>query len=389
MINTLLLILFLVTSGARHKVHGTQNAQQEDLELERQLELLNKPPIKTIHTNVGYIVDCIDINKQPAFDHPLLKNHKLQRKPSFQKSIGKTIVKKSPTRPLLVLQKDQCPTGTVPIRRTTKNDLIRGKSFLNYHIMTQDIPGVHIAEVSLSSLYGPYYGVNGTNNIFNPRVSRKDQVSSSHLWVQNGPVEATNKIAAGWHVAPQLYGDDKTYIYSAWTSDNFKRTGCYNIRCSGFVQISKGNYLGAHVNNYSTYGGTMLEFVISITQDRVTKNWWLNMGNTNIGYFPAALFSNMTSADQVGWGGRTRTPPNTPSPPMGSGHFPDPTFHHACYFRLVSFQNESIGNYGIGPYEAQTFSDRSNCFRVQYFGYYAEEVGYSLQFGGPGGSCGN
>ena len=134
--------------------------------------------------------------------------------------------------------------------------------------------------------------------------------------------------------------------------------------------------------------GIFIKFYICV-QDRVTKNWWLNMGNTNIGYFPAALFSNMTSADQVGWGGRTRTPPNTPSPPMGSGHFPDPTFHHACYFRLVSFQNESIGNYGIGPYEAQTFSDRSNCFRVQYFGYYAEEVGYSLQFGGPGGSCGN
>ncbi|KHN13667.1 hypothetical protein glysoja_039244 [Glycine soja] len=371
MINTLLLVMCLVTSGARHKVHGTQNVLQEDLELERQLELLNKPPIKSIHTNLGYIVDCIDINKQPAFDHPLLKNHKLQRKPSFQKSIGKTSVKKSPTRPLLVLQKDQCPTGTVPIRRTTKDDLIREKSFLNYHIMTQDIPGVHIAEVSLSSLYGPYYGVIGSNNVFNPRVSRKDQVSSSHLWVQNGPVEAANKIAAGWH------------------SDNFERTGCYNIRCSGFVQISKVNYLGTHVNNYSTYGGTQLEFIISITQDPVTKNWWLNMANINIGYFPAALFSNMTSADQVGWGGRTRTPPNTPSPPMGSGHFPDHTFHHACYFTFVSFQNEATRNYGIGPHGAQTFSDRSDCFGVRYLGYIAEEVGYSLQFGGPGGSCGN
>ena len=49
MINTLLLVMCLVTSGARHKVHGTQNVLQEDLELERQLELLNKPPIKSIH----------------------------------------------------------------------------------------------------------------------------------------------------------------------------------------------------------------------------------------------------------------------------------------------------------------------------------------------------
>ena len=54
MINTLLLVMCLVTSGARHKVHGTQNVLQEDLELERQLELLNKPPIKSIH--VFYIL---------------------------------------------------------------------------------------------------------------------------------------------------------------------------------------------------------------------------------------------------------------------------------------------------------------------------------------------
>lgn len=26
----------------------------------------------------GDIIDCVDINKQPAFDHPLLKNHKIQ-----------------------------------------------------------------------------------------------------------------------------------------------------------------------------------------------------------------------------------------------------------------------------------------------------------------------
>jgi len=26
----------------------------------------------------GSTIDCIDIYKQPAFDHPLLKNHKLQ-----------------------------------------------------------------------------------------------------------------------------------------------------------------------------------------------------------------------------------------------------------------------------------------------------------------------
>lgn len=29
-------------------------------------------------TKIGDIIDCIDIYKQPAFDNPLLKNHKIQ-----------------------------------------------------------------------------------------------------------------------------------------------------------------------------------------------------------------------------------------------------------------------------------------------------------------------
>ncbi|KAL6009417.1 hypothetical protein ACLOJK_022646 [Asimina triloba] len=34
--------------------------------------------IKTIQNEVGDIIDCVDIYKQPAFDHPALKNHTIQ-----------------------------------------------------------------------------------------------------------------------------------------------------------------------------------------------------------------------------------------------------------------------------------------------------------------------
>ncbi|EXB99733.1 hypothetical protein L484_023263 [Morus notabilis] len=64
--------------AASHVVKITNISREEDLDLERQLKLLNKPSIKTIQTKEGDIFDCVDINKQPAFDHPLLKNHKVQ-----------------------------------------------------------------------------------------------------------------------------------------------------------------------------------------------------------------------------------------------------------------------------------------------------------------------
>jgi hypothetical protein len=45
-----------------------------------------------------------------------------------------------------------------------------------------------------------------------------------------------------------------------------------------------------------------------------------------IGYFPALLFSNMITADKVGWGGLTVTHAATASPAMGSGVYPDGDF---------------------------------------------------------------
>ncbi|RDX67510.1 hypothetical protein CR513_53602, partial [Mucuna pruriens] len=122
----LLLCFYLTTSKCKVDESIQRISKYEDLDLERQLKLLNKPAIKTIKTEFGHIVDCIDINKQLAFDNPLLKNHKLQLKPSFQDT--KLNENDKITRHLKIgLGKNSCPKGSVPVRRTTKEDLIRAK----------------------------------------------------------------------------------------------------------------------------------------------------------------------------------------------------------------------------------------------------------------------
>ncbi|CAJ1970840.1 unnamed protein product [Sphenostylis stenocarpa] len=353
-----------------HKVDAIQTTFKEDLELEEQLRIINKPSVKTIHAESGDIVDCIDIYKQPAFDHPLLKDHKLQMKPTFQNSMKKTNVNNSRIRSMFGLGKEKCPRGTVPILRTRKDDLMREKSSLNNHILLQGIPGVHLAEVSLRPRYGPYYGVSGINSVYNPRITDKRQISMSHIWVENGPKESTNKISAGWH------------------RDNYVKTGCYNIRCSGFVQTGKKNYLGARLPNISIYGGPTYEFAVSISQDPVTKNWWLSVDNSNLGYFPAALFPNLGSADIVGWGGRTRTSYGNRSPQMGSGYFPARGLR-ACYFREISILDSSRKSHGPETDQTEPFTDIASCYGVIYYGYQGVDIGYVLLFGGPGGYCGN
>ncbi|XP_057434713.1 uncharacterized protein LOC130727565 [Lotus japonicus] len=363
------------------RVEGMQITLQEDLELERQLKLLNKPPVKSIQTKFGYIVDCIDINKQPTFDHPLLKNHKLQRKPSHQKIIGKpTGLNDSPSKSAFGLE-IPCPSGTVPIRRTTKDDLIRAKSLSD----APEAPDNHVAEVHLKP-QGTYYGIKGTASIWNPKVEN-NQSSSALVWVRNGPTSVfpTNEIIAGWHVDPQRYGDFGTHFFAAWTADNY-RTGCYNTLCHGFVQTDSTFYLGALISNTMDYNRNLIfDLPISISLEQGTKNWLLNVYNRNIGYFPAELFPNLSSATQVGWGGRT-TSTITSNPPMGSGNFPDKNIIHSCYFKFVSFKDQNQQFQLPGKQIMEAYSDRPKCYGAQYLGF-QEGVGTILQFGGPGGYC--
>ncbi|KAJ0048343.1 hypothetical protein Pint_15144 [Pistacia integerrima] len=73
---TILTALLLLFSGVT--INGLEDQNMADLELDEQLKILNKPYVKSIKTEEGDTFDCVNIHKQPAFDHPVLENHKLQ-----------------------------------------------------------------------------------------------------------------------------------------------------------------------------------------------------------------------------------------------------------------------------------------------------------------------
>ncbi|XP_027775139.1 uncharacterized protein LOC114078456, partial [Solanum pennellii] len=117
--------LFLLSYA---KIEARQSLSMvEDLELERQLKLINKPAIKTIKGKYGEIYDCVDFYKQPAFDNPLLKNHGFhpEMKPTLPNLQGDDTSSNVNSPFTIGLKDGGCPTGTVPIRRITKDDLIR------------------------------------------------------------------------------------------------------------------------------------------------------------------------------------------------------------------------------------------------------------------------
>ncbi|RZC68165.1 hypothetical protein C5167_031420 [Papaver somniferum] len=344
--------------------------EEENLEVERQLQMLNKPPIKTIHTRWGVIYDCIEFHKQPAFDNPLLKRHSIPKK-----------VETAHTSPkeTLMSRIEGCPKGTVPIRRTTKEDLMRAK----YLSSTSNAPGdEYRAGSTLQTSDQKIFGATGVVNVWHPKVN-PDQFSGAEIAIKAGPEGQTNEIRFGWTVNPQLYGDDLTSTFSYWTGDGGHNTGCYNTFCSGFVQVDQHYTPAMAIDNMSTIGGTQYILISSIIRERETGHWWLMLENKiQIGYWPRELFPHFESgAEYIYWGGHVKSGQDG-MPEMASGNRPDRFTNHTGYFEQLEYKDKDDR---WVPYpKIQSIVD---C-KGSYDSFWDDEHAI-LHFGGPGGGTCN
>ncbi|KAF7848877.1 hypothetical protein BT93_L1479 [Corymbia citriodora subsp. variegata] len=341
--------------------------KEDDLDLERQVRTMNKPSIKTFMTKEGDTIDCVDINKQPALDHPLLKDHKVQTEPnlhvtSFQRT-------SSNAKSVEFGLKEPCPTGTVPIHRVTKEDLIRAVSLTDN--MIENIK----------------YGGGGRTTIYNLTVAH-DQFSTHNMWIETGPLEHISMIVVGWTVSPQLYGSTLPHMFTYWTGDGH-RNGCYNVLCPGFVQVDTRMTPSGPLCHSSTYGGSQYAVTLHIEQDRNTGNWWLIVTDQKIkvGYWPKELFLYLRNGSlHIAWGGIGIAGSNGFCPPMGSGHRPDGIYEHATVFRLLHWVRWD--GKSLPPSDKVTeWVDRSNVYDLINHRDSLYGTGYMISFGGPGGYC--
>ncbi|CAL5066522.1 unnamed protein product [Urochloa decumbens] len=368
----------------------------------RHLKRLNKPAVKSIESPDGDIIDCVHISHQPAFDHPLLKNHTIQFRPAYhpeglyddaKSSIGSN---NAGEKPMLQMwhRNGRCPEGTVPIRRTKKDDLLRASSARRYGRKRHTVPNPLSVDPNMLSEGGhqhaiayvegdKYYGAKATINVWEPKIQQANEFSLSQLWILGGSFgEDLNSIEAGWQVSPDLYGDNNTRLFTYWTSDAYQATGCYNILCSGFIQINSEIAMGASIFPISNYAGSQYDISILIWKE---GNWWMQFGKEYVlGYWPSFLFSYLAdSASMIEWGGEVvnSEPDGThTSTQMGSGHFPEEGFGKASYFKniqVVDSSNQLSAPKGVG-----TFTEQSNCYDVQNGNN--GDWGTYFYYGGPG-----
>ncbi|CAL4992519.1 unnamed protein product [Urochloa decumbens] len=367
----LVALAFLFSEGARAAAaeSGWRLAQHRR-EVQSLLKRINKPPVASIQSPDGDIIDCVHISRQPAFDHPLLKNHIIQMRPSVHPS---GLYDESNITPITQTwhENGECPENTIPIRRTREEDVMRASSVRMYgkkmrgsisKFVSMDDP---LNDVTTGHEYGVAYGT-GDNEYFGTKMT-------INVW-QPTPQ------SVGWQVYPAMYGDGSTRLFIYWTRDAYNRTGCYNLGCSGFVQTDTRFTIGGSLSPVSTYGGTQYELDILVWKDPNTHNWWLQVGGTNVGYWPSSIFTRLaTSASSVEWGGEVYSPSMTT--PMGSGHFPEEGFGKASYIRTIQVVGSS--NQLKSPNGVGLIAGNPNFYNVKS-GVSSDSWGTYIFFGGPG-----
>ncbi|KAG5593173.1 hypothetical protein H5410_043687 [Solanum commersonii] len=279
---TLLVLYFILSyDGVEGKI---KLSKLEDSELEKQLKLLNKPAIKII-----------------------------KMKPTLTRRAQNPDISSTADKSSSIWLKDNgCPLGTVPIRRITKDDLIRQRDIPspegtfespltninnNREPKTRNISSQRYKLAIVQIPYDPnnkFAGAGMSASLWNPRIESQQHIAC-RLKIQKG----SDILQVDWRVDPALYGDTKT---------------------RSFIHF----------------------------QDFVNGNWWLlyDESNVEVGFWPQKIFTELRSfADNVEWGGVAYSEPGVPEPPMGSRYFPigDPNYDAYCRrFNVLNDKGETI-----------------------------------------------
>ncbi|KAJ4905334.1 hypothetical protein Rs2_19285 [Raphanus sativus] len=372
-------------------VYGKEFSDHEEIKVQRLLKRLNKHALKSIKSEDGDIIDCVPIHSQPAFDHPLLKKHTIQMRPSFIPESTSTYTKKKINATQAWNKNGRCPKNTVPIRRIKKEDILRSKSIKSYgKKTTQGSPEGTTVDPSkgheyavMNSMSGTFFGTQFSVNIWKPEVQVPEEFSLAQTWLVSGVGTARNTIEAGLQVYPGKYGDSNLRLFVYWTADGYQNTGCYNNDCSGFVQRSNLITVGGTYTTVSEYDGNQYELSILIWKDG--ENWWLRIGEELVGYWPGNLFNSIGSgATIVQWGGEIvnlETGGQHTTTDMGSGHFAGEGYKKASYFRslmTVDGTNTLSAPQGVYP-----LTGHDNCYNIMA-GDAGTSWGVNFFYGGPG-----
>ncbi|GER51540.1 hypothetical protein STAS_28923 [Striga asiatica] len=191
------------------------------------LNKINKPAVKVIQSPDGDIIDCVPFHLQPAFDHPLLKGEKTMRKPPKAPSSNNTFAENFQ---IWTMSGERCPGNTIPIRRTTAQDILKAKSVETFGRKTvrKNAGEEHVHEHAVGYANGIFLGAKATINVWYPHVAKSGEFSLAQIWVTSGSLDSDlNTMEAGWQKSPIRGGTTREVL----TADRRRRCSGQAVHC--------------------------------------------------------------------------------------------------------------------------------------------------------------
>jgi hypothetical protein len=310
------------------------------------LDLYRGVQVRHSFAESGHAVDCVPLEQQPGLRGASEADKRSARNPD-KAAPAPTIQE---TRPVpgrthsldLTLHAGKrdaygndmaCPRGTIPMRRVTLQEIVRFPTLADF---------LHAGKIDDGSLdrrpeqkpgAGAHYYARGFQfvdnlggdawlNVWSPTVE-SGRMSLSQLWVVGAEGADKQTVEAGWQVYPDKWGSSQAALFIYYTADDYKKTGCYNLQCDGFVQVANNVYLGRGFDHYSATGGDQWGFNLQWKRN-TDGNWWLFYRGPGdyiaVGYYKSALFANGSLANKaakIAFGGEDSSVPLALQ--MGSG----------------------------------------------------------------------
>lgn len=371
----LLMLTFVGSCEGREFKQAPGGSFEKEIKLEAYTDNstntpMHGPAVKSFQVSDGSWVDCVPIEQQIAAHHPALKDHiiRMETSASSRLNLPKSRRESELHPQCFGREYGGCPEGSIPVQRmsTDPNNPRQKKHRRKQqsprsrtkHSNTTDpadpsagLPHQYAVVEGAPTLIGGYLGGGATFSVNGPVIADPSyEFSLSQLWLVAGDSSNTNTAEVGWQVYPGLHPSDKPWaphLFVYWTSDDYQNTGCYNLGCSGFVQIDKTWVLGGAFSPYTTLAGhskVEYEVTIYVVFDPKIPGWVLVIDNTVVGYWPSNIYNTLrTGADSVQFGGEIAPATIPTDTAMGSGAFPSKGYPTAAYQRNV-FYFDSAGN---------------------------------------------
>ncbi|KAL6640478.1 hypothetical protein ACP70R_021601 [Stipagrostis hirtigluma subsp. patula] len=390
------LALFAVSTLLPRSVHGA-HVEPNDITM-------------TIQSECGDIIDCVDVYKQPRLKNPLLRDHKIQLKPTMEPpKILHKIEGRNYSFPEQTWRRSgSCPEGTIPIRRkpTSADDEIANRTlpFFSYGRPTRETTQEDgkAGKLEIAAAYavnGPYHGASAAIPIWKVEVE-PNEFSKNYLLIAspherhftpirgNSPPDIKNQMAVGMAVYPSVLGDDNPRLYIYATNDGGESSHCLNHDC-GFIQTNNQFALGTMFQESSKGGGGDLCFVVvSIYRTTGPAVWWLAINEVAIGYFDPNMFQvPFIESFHNEMGGRvldTRPGGRHTTTPMGSGMWPSAGIRNAACIAYYLAINNDGGDQVDDPINRIVTTPK--CYDVKDLGRDLNRPGFDVVYGGPGGA---